>query len=967
MTKDIYLIDGHAQIYRAYFALMNLKSPSGEPTNATFGFISALLKLIVNRRPSHLAVAMDAGSSQREQIDAEYKATRSPMPEDMPKQIERIRSMLQAVPICTLRVDGYEADDVIATVIKRLLDDPAGDDCRIYICTRDKDLEALISDRVFLYDIERDEVTDAAALVKKKGYPPEHVRDILALTGDSSDNIIGIPGVGPKTAAKWLAQYGSLDELLKHAGDIGGKVGQSLRDNLGILEKSRQLVRLQADVPLETSLADIEFKPAGLTHLLPTFVDLSFKSLIPQTQKVLSALGHGAGADLPAHRADLPTAAATRRVTLDGLPGGLFAGMASGEPSRPSEPKPEDATIAEDTSDDASLAPPTQRLLVAVEGEYRLVNSLETLGEMAADLNAQLAASVNRWLAVDTETDALGSIRSNLCGVSLSVRAGMAWYVAVKGPGACLAMADIHRVIAPLLADMSIQKIGQNIKYDLNVLRRYGYEFKGPLFDTMIASYLIDSSRRSHSMDSLAADLLGLKPIPIKDLIGRGAQQISFMDVPLENACRYAAEDADVTLRLASVLAPKITELHLTDLMHGLEMPMVRVLADMELAGICIDSQLLRTLESQMTRDISRLQEEVITQAGVSFNIDSPRQLAEVLFKKLQLPVQRKTRTGPSTDIEVLQALQDLHPVPKLIMEYRQLTKLCSTYVTALLAEMNPETHRVHTSFNQTVAETGRLSSSNPNLQNIPIRTENGREIRRAFVAPGPEWFLISADYSQIELRVLAHFCHEPALLEAFNADTDIHLFVAMQIFNVPADQVTTEMRRLAKTVNFGIIYGQTPFGLASTLKISRDEAARFIDTYKGRFPGISHFTTQCVLDASTQGYVRTISGRRRHIAELSSTNQATRQFGQRAAVNSVIQGSAADLIKKAMVDIHQTSPLNELKMLLQVHDELVFECPRAQAPEAMEFIKNQMETAMKLAVPLKVDICCGPNWLDMD
>jgi DNA polymerase-1 len=602
-----------------------------------------------------------------------------------------------------------------------------------------------------------------------------------------------------------------------------------------------------------------------------------------------------------------------------------------------------------------------------VEGHYTLVNSPEALAAMTAEIKEQMAASRRHWLAVDTETDALSSVTANLCGISLSAATGRGWYIAVKGPGAALAPAAVHHAVAPLLAEESIVKIGQNIKYDINVLRRYRYEFKGPLFDTMIASYLIDSSRRSHSMDALAGDLLGLEPIPIKELIGSGQRQRSFADVPLEQACRYADEDADVTLRLAEVLAPKIIEMNLTALMDELEMPMVRVLADMELAGICIDRSLLEALDKQMADDIQRLQREVVAQAGVSFNIDSPKQLAEVLFQKLGLPVQRKTRTGQSTDIEVLQALADMHPVPRLVMEYRQLTKLQSTYVHALLADVVPATGRVHTSFNQTVAETGRLSSSDPNLQNIPIRTETGREIRRAFVAPGPEWRLISADYSQIELRVLAHFCREPALLEAFDKNIDIHQYVAMQIFNVHADQVTAEMRRRAKTVHFGSIYGQTPSGLSQTLKIPRDEAARFIDTYKARFPGISHFTTQCVLDASTHGYVSTLLGRRRYIPELTSPSQPVRQFGQRAAVNSVIQGSAADLIKKAMVNIHRNNNIPQLRMLLQVHDELVFECPWASVDQAMEFIRSEMETAMNLAVPLKVDISSGPNWLDIE
>lgn len=968
MAKDIYLIDGHAQIYRAYFALMNLKSPTGEPTNATFGFFSALLKLISTRQPFYIAVAIDAGSSQREQIDAQYKATRSPMPTDMPIQIARIQSMLQAIQLPTLRVDGYEADDVVATAVKRLQADPLIEESRLYICTRDKDLEALINDRVFLYDIEREEVTDADALVKKKGYRPEHVRDILALTGDASDNIAGIPGVGPKTAAKWIAQYGSLDGLLQHMNDIGGKVGQSLRDHLHVLEKSRQLVQLQTDVPLDVSLHDIQFEVGRLQHLLPIFVELGFKSLIPSTQNILRSAGQLIDMT-PDTQAAYPNKPVNKSsLGVFALPGGLFAGIETADRAAPAESSPPmDKPPTENPPHLPDATSPASRTLLPVEGTYTLVNTPDQLTCMLETLRRQLASQLRPQLAVDTETDALSSVRSNLCGISLCAQPGVAWYIAVKGPGTVLPLATVHQAVAALLADTSILKIGQNIKYDINVLRRYGYHFEGPLFDTMIASYLIDSSRRSHSMDSLAADLLGLRPIPIQDLIGRGVQQRTFADIPLDQACRYAAEDADVTLRLAATLGPKIAELHLADLMDGLEMPMVRVLADMEMAGICIDSHLLQSLDKQMADNIGRLQEEIFTQAGMSFNIDSPKQLSDVLFNKLGLPVQRKTRTGRSTDVEVLEALQDMHPVPRLVMEYRQLTKLRNTYVLALLVDMDPQTHRVHTSFNQTVAETGRLSSSGPNLQNIPVRTESGREIRRAFIAPAPDWCIISADYSQIELRVLAHFCREPALLEAFAADTDIHQFVAMQIFNVPANQITGDMRRVAKTVNFGIIYGQTPFGLASTLKIPRDQAARFIDAYKARFPGISHFTTQCVLDASTKGYVSTISGRRRYITELASSNQAMRQFGQRAAVNSVIQGSAADLIKKAMVDIHRENPLGELKMLLQVHDELVFECPKAHAAAAMDFIRHKMETAMKLAVPLKVDIGSGPNWLDMD
>ncbi len=849
MATDIYLIDGHAQIYRAYYALMNLKSASGEPTNATFGFMSALLKLMIGRRPSHLAVALDAGSSHREQVDPQYKATRRPMPDDMPVQIKRISEMLVAAGIATLRVPGYEADDVVATFVRRVLADPAHRESRIFICSRDKDLEALISDRVFLYDIERGEIADAAALMAKKGYPPEHVRDILTLTGDQADNIPGIPGVGPKTAAKWIGQYGSLDELLKHVSELGGKVGESLRENRHLLDISRQLVRLQDDVPLDVTIDTTAVNTARLTALTPFFVELNFKSLIPQFNKTLEGYGQTQPPDGIPGDVSPPVEKTARKASvqpqLGAMPGGLFSNLQAALPEATGGAEQPD----EDTSATQSqpLSPAIGQMVVGqpVIGQYVLVNTPESLSQMMYDIGHGLANSSNRWLAIDTETDSLSAVTSGLCGISLCVNSGRAWYIAVKGVGLVLENRVVCEVLAPLLADATIVKIGQNLKYDINVLRRHGYRVEGDFFDTMVASYLIDSARRSHSMDALAADLLGLAPIPIKDLIGSGSGQRSFADVPVNRACQYAAEDADVTFRLAEVLEPRITQMHLSDLLNHLEMPMVRVLAEMELTGICVDRDILKTLDVEMTAQIGRLGDEIISLSGAPFNIDSPRQLADVLFVKLGLPIQRKTRTGPSTDIAVLEALRGLHPLPELVIEYRQLSKLRNTYTTALLADVVPETGRVHTSFNQTVAETGRLSSSDPNLQNIPVRTQSGREIRRAFVAPGADWCLISADYSQIELRVLAHFCREPALLEAFSKDVDIHQFVAMEIYGRPAAEITADMRRVAKTVNFGIVYGQTPFGLANTLKISRDEAAQFIDKYRARFPGISHFTTQ--------------------------------------------------------------------------------------------------------------------------
>ena len=953
-AQTLYVIDGHAQIYRAYYALPPLNAPSGEPTNATFGFVSALLKLLQAKRPSRLVLAMDAGSSGRELLDSQYKAHRKPMPDDMRPQIQRIMAIAQIMALPTLRIAGFEADDVIATLVQRISEQVDPSD--IFICSRDKDLDQLVGDKVRLYDIQTGETIDAAALIKSKGYSPQQAGDVLALTGDTADNIPGIPGVGPKTAAKWISQFGNLDNLIAHAGEITGKIGQALRDNLPVLAQSRQLVQLRYDVPLE--LPGVDFDPASLAKLEPVFHELQFQRLLPVLRQTQQVLGMPAAPVLVAATPAAGDVAANKPPRL-AVPRGLF--------DDPEAASPEVFANGRNPATRFALPGPVVAPveLGRVQGDYRLVNSKSALDAMIQDIHGLLDGNANRWLAVDTETDSLSALESRLCGVSLAAKEALAWYIPVMGPGCELSLADVSARLAPLLADKSIRKIGQNLKYDMHVLHRHNMPLGGIYFDTMVAGYLVDSAKQSLSMDSLAAEYLKLQPIPIADLIGSGRKQGSFADVPLDRATRYAAEDADVTYRLAAVLFPLIQTMGMGKLMFDLEMPLVEILAEMERTGIKVNSRSLEELGLRLGKKIDALRLEIMQAAETDFNPDSPKQLAEVLFGKLQLPRGKKTQTGYSTDVAVLESLADQHPVPALVLEYRQLGKLKNTYVDSLIQEA-ARTGRVHAQFNQTVAETGRLSSSNPNLQNIPIRTDEGREIRRAFIADGPDKVLLAADYSQIELRIMAHYCREPALTEAFARDQDIHQFVATEIYHVSPDQVTADMRRVAKTVNFGIIYGQTSFGLKQVLKISQSQAETFIAAYKLRFPGIAGFSHDCIAQAMQHGFVTTILGRRRPIPEINSERQSTRNFGQRAAVNSVIQGSAADLIKQAMVRIaKRMDGDSRIKMLLQVHDELVFECSRTAVEEFSALVRQEMEQAIVLTVPVKVEVHWAENWLD--
>jgi len=994
MSTSLYLIDGHAQIYRAYYAVMGLRSPTGEPTNATFNFVQMLLKLLA-AKPSYVMLTMDAGTSGRDAIDAAYKAQRKPMPEDMPVQIDRILQIMATIGIPIFRQEGYEADDVLATLVRRVRGDAAHKDTKIYMCTKDKDLDQLIEDQTpdgigpcVMYDIQSAEEITPAGLLAKKGYSPAQARDVLALTGDTADNIPGIPGVGPKTAAKWIAQYGSIDNLIAHQSELPGKIGEAFRSNQAVLENSRKLVELQFDVPLPPiDWPAAAIHPEKLPALGPIFHELGFTRLPDALEKILAgyrgateaAKRRSGEAAMPAPTpapiaivspSKLKHETRNSKLATYSIPGGLFDQVL---PSNPAEPTPTTE------SPDAEEPPTAPSALAPVVGDYQLINTPEKLDAMLETLAQQLRAATaahpaTALLAVDTETDALGSMASHLCGISLSAQPGTGFYVPVKGAVEDVLSEDLVRQkLSPLLNDPAIKKAGQNLKYDLNALRVFGIPLAGMDFDTMVASYVIDSSRLSHGMDALAADYLHLRPIPISDLIGTGKSAISFADVPLSRAAQYSAEDADVTLRLAHALHPKLAAQKAEELFHNLEMPLVQVLADMEFYGVMIDTPLLKNLSKDIQIKLEDLQTKIKAAAGKDFNQDSPKQLADVLFTQLKLPIVKRTKTGPSTDITVLESLEGKHPIIPLLIEYRHLAKLQNSYLDTLPSLVNPRTGRVHTHFNQTVAETGRLSSSDPNLQQIPITTDIGRQIRRAFIA-APGHILISADYSQIELRMLAHYCGDPALLEAFAQNRDVHRMVAAELNAVPEDQVTADMRAIAKTVNFGIIYGQTGFGLAQVLHIPQEQANAYITAYRRRFPAIEQFTHQCIQQASVYGYVTTILGRRRVLPDINSPVQSRRQFSQRAALNSVIQGSAADLIKKAMVNIHQkitaqigpAAPGNEIKMLIQIHDELVFEATAESAEKWSAFIRHEMEHAMPLDVPLKVDLGTGLNWVEM-
>lgn len=922
MAKTLYIIDGHALIYAAFYAPIggNLTTLDGEPTKATLIFTTMLLKVLRERQPDMLAVTMDSpGPTFRHEMYDQYKANRPPMPEDLRPQIDRITQIIQAMRIPVLRVSGYEADDIIGTLAREA-------SCKEYdvlICSKDKDMEQLLDDHVAMYDIKSGNVTDVQALFEKKGIKPGQVIDILALQGDTSDNIPGVPDVGPKTALQWIQKYDSLDGLLENKDQIKGKRGDNLRANIEQLQLSRQLATINRQSPVEIDWLELNVKPFDHIALKALFEELGFRKLVKQLDEIAQVATPEPTFTLTSVPTSTPTSA-VRHTTTD--------------------------------------EPPIQQQSQA-KAEYQLIDTPELFTTFLAELSEQSI------FAIDTETTGINPVAAELVGLSFAWQANRAFYLPVKAPLGlkCLDWREIREKLMGILVNPDIKKIGQNIKYDVIILERAGVELQGIAFDTMVASYVLAPGRIHHSLDSMAMDYLGHETIKLETIIGKGKKQLTFDQAHTQIAADYAAEDADITWQLYEFLSPRFTDERLTKLFNDVEMPLLQVLARMENNGVSLDIHWLKKMSSQISRRLEKLTEDIHKEAGCEFNIDSPKQLATVLFIKIGLTPVKKTKSGASTDQEVLQSLAGQHPVPSLMLEYRKLSKLKNTYIDKLPAMICNATNRVHASFNQTTTATGRLSSSNPNMQNIPIRSELGQEIRKAFVPGDKGNVILAADYSQIELRFLAHFCQDEGLLEAFRSGQDIHRFVASQVYDITVDEVNAKQRSKAKAVNFGLIYGQTAYGLSKSINMTVAEAQEFIDDYFARYPAIKTFIQSVISQAKKDSSVCTILGKRRPIIDLNSRNVSRRRLAERMAVNTVVQGSAADMIKLAMINLDRLirKELSDMKMLLQVHDELVFELPAERVEEYSGVIRKEMTGAMELRVPITVDIGYGCNWLE--
>lgn len=892
-AQTLVLVDGSSYLYRAYHALPPLTNSRGEPTGAIFGVTNMLRTLLREYQPEHIAVVFDApGRTFREELYEEYKSHRPPMPDDLRSQIPPLHAIVKGLGLPCLVIGGVEADDVIGTLTTRARE--AG--MRVIISTGDKDMAQLVSPQVTLINTMTRQTLDPSGVEQKFGVPPECIVDYLALVGDSSDNIPGIPGVGPKTAASLLREYGSIDAILAAADSIKGKVGERLREHRELLPLGRQLATIRCDVPLDIDL-DLRPRTPDYAALKELYQRLEFNRLLDEV--------------LAEERAATPVADA-----------------------------PELGAV-----------------------HYEMITSPEVLSSWLQRLRAAGA------FAFDTETTSLDIIEAELVGISFSAEPNIAAYVPLRHTGldapAQLPLATVLDEIKPLLEDPTLIKIGHNLKYDICVLNRYGVRCPGPIADTMLESYVLNSTATRHDMDSLALKYLGHKTISYEDVAGKGAKQITFDAVDVETATRYAAEDADVTLRLHRHLSPSLmAEPGLRRVFEEIEIPLVPVLARMECYGVLVDAGLLTGLSQELGSRLQTIEAEVHALAGEEFNLGSPQQIQRILFDKLKLPCSRRTPGGqPSTAEAVLQDLALDYPLPRLILEHRALAKLKSTYTDRLPEQIHARTGRIHTCYHQAVAATGRLSSSNPNLQNIPIRSEYGRRIRRAFIAP-PGQRLLAADYSQIELRILAHFSGDERLVAAFRAGMDIHRATAAEIFGLPPEQVDDNQRRSAKAINFGLIYGMSAFGLSRQLGIPRDAAQLYMDRYFARYPGVREFMERTRAEASERGHVETLFGRRLYLPEITSRNRQRREYAERAAINAPMQGTAADIIKRAMLRIDAwLKETSGIHMIMQVHDELVFEVPEDRLDEAKERIAAEMSAAAELAVPLEVDVGVGMNW----
>ena len=902
------LVDGTSYLFRAFHALPPLTNSKGNPTGAVYGVANMLRRLRAEHASDYLAVVFDAkGRTFRDDMYDQYKANRAATPEDLDAQVEPLHRVVRALGLPLLEVAGVEADDVIGTLAKRA----SARGMRVLMSTGDKDMAQLVDERVTLVNTMDNRSLDIEGVKARFGVPPAQIVDWLALVGDTVDNVPGVPKVGPKTAAKWLEQWGSLDELIAHADEVKGKVGENLRASLGQLPLSRDLVTIRCDVELDVDIDDLVPGEPDREALIALYKELEFKSW-------LSALLAGEGPE-----------AGT------GAEGGAEAG-----------------------GPDTEAAP-------AVPRDYHTVTTQD-------DLDAWLARLRDADLfCFDTETTSLDYMQAEVVGVSFAVEPGEAAYVPLAHPytGAPEQL-DRDAVLAtlkPLLEDPERPKVGQNLKYDMNVLANHGIALAGVRFDTMLESYVLDSTATRHDMDSLALKYLGERTIKYEEVAGKGAKQLSFDQVPVENAAPYAAEDADITLRLHRELWPRLQKIEpLATLFREIELPLVPVLSRMERTGVCVDRELLSRQSGELAQKMAELEARAHEAAGQPFNIGSPKQIQAILFEELELPVLQKTPKGqPSTAESVLEELALEHELPRLILEHRAVSKLKSTYTDALPHRINPSTGRVHTSYHQAVASTGRLSSTEPNLQNIPIRTAEGRRIRQAFV-PEKGYVLLAADYSQIELRIMAHLSGDEGLRKAFEERADIHRATAAEVFGAKSQEdVTDEQRRSAKAVNFGLIYGMSAFGLARQLGIPRDEAQGYIDRYFERFPGVRRYMEETRERARERGYVETVFGRRLYLPEINVQNQQRRQYAERTAINAPMQGTAADIIKRAMLALHDwlAGEQPPARMIMQVHDELVFEVREGALDEVRGRVTELMQGAAELDVPLEVSAGSGLNW----
>ena len=904
------LIDGSSYLYRAFHALPPLTAPDGTPTGALHGIVN-MLRTTIKEKPDFAAFVMDAsGPTFRDDLYPEYKANRPPMPDDLRAQVEPMMQIVEALGFPILRVSGVEADDVIGTLALQA----QAKNIDVTISTSDKDFAQLVRPGIRLSNTMSGSVLDSTeAVIEKFGVRPEQIIDYLALMGDTVDNVPGIDKCGPKTAAKWLAEYSTLENLVANAEKITGKIGENLRAAVSRLPLNQQLVTIKIDVELDKAPDELLLRDRHIDELKALYTRYGFRS-------ALKELENGGTSEAGA--------------------------KSSGEPGKT-------ASLFE--APDAALAE---------KGNYECVTSTEQLSAWVRKLEAATL------FCFDTETDALDSMQAGLVGISLCVETGHAAYIPVahRYPGvpAQLSWEKVSAALKPVLENPAIHKVGQHGKYDLHVLRRHGINVQGYTEDTLLESFVFNAGISRHDMDTLAQKYLGYTTIKFEDVCGKGAKQISFADVALDQATAYAAEDADITLRLHQVLSVKLKATpSLEAVYRDIEMPLVPVLTRMEANGILIDAVELKRQSADLTQRMHATQQRAYEIANRSFNLDSPKQVGALLFDELKLPALVKTPTGaPSTNEEALEAIADQHELPRLILDYRGMAKLRSTYTEKLPEMINPTTGRVHTSYHQAGAATGRLSSNDPNLQNIPIRSEDGRRIRKAFIAP-PGRILVACDYSQIELRIMAHLSEDPGLVNAFASGIDVHKATAAEVFGVPVAEVSGDQRRAAKAINFGLMYGMSAFGLAKQLGIGRGEAQDYIALYFARYPGVREFMDRIRAKAREDGFVETVFGRRLYLQEIQSRNQAQRAGAERAAINAPMQGTAADIIKRAMISVdgwignHSDKAL----LLLQVHDELVLECDESFKTTLIAEVKARMEAAAELRVPLIVDVGSGNNW----